>query len=69
MPTKYLEIKEISDKESGVLKTTRVEVVDMDDALDKLPALEATYEGKTYKKRLHICNHDIGQPCTAVVME
>lgn len=67
----YLEIEELLSEADSLVSQPllmRVEVIDLDDAVAKLPILEPFFAGKVYAKKLHTCNHDSGLPCTEEVL-
>lgn len=57
----YLEITETFINAEGLAETgqvLRIEAVDRDDAIAKIPLYEPLFSGKTYTKEIHYCNHD-----------
>jgi hypothetical protein len=63
---KYIEATEITDSEDKDFIQEEVSsdynATKQKNAKDKCVAKEKS--GKTYNYRLHICNHEEGQPCT-----
>ena len=67
----YLEINEdLTDEELQTKQplSARVQVSDRDDASAKLKLLEIFFEGRSYTRRLHTCNHDTGAPCADEIL-
>lgn len=63
----YLEIEEQLTPDDAIIKQPqmiRVVVASKDEAVSKLPTYEPAFAGLNYVKRVHYCNHDVGQPCT-----
>jgi hypothetical protein len=67
MPILYLEIMEkliSAELNSGKQPMKmKVEVASKTVGLEHLSTLESFFVGRSYAKRLHTCNHDIGAPC------
>lgn len=62
----YLEIIERLAEGETFLKQPqiiRIEVESKQDAINKLPLYEPSFEGLNYIKRYHKCYHEEGQPC------
>lgn len=62
----YLEIIEQKNIRSldDTIQSVRIKVVNSKEAVEKLAIYEPDFKGKSYIKRLHVCNHDKGLPCT-----
>ncbi len=61
---RYLEIIKISEIQPA--EEIRIEVIDDDDARQKLEELAVLFPkflSDEYEKRIHICRHDEGLPC------
>lgn len=68
----YLEIIEQLTEEEMFIKQpqiVRIEVVNKEEAVAKLPDYEPSFIGRTYTKNLHKCYHEEGQSCVLESLE
>jgi hypothetical protein len=71
MSKMYLEIIETltkEEKQTKQVQVIRIEVVDRDAAITKLPEQEALFVGRNYVKRIHTCFHEEKLPCQVEVL-
>jgi hypothetical protein len=71
MSKMYLELIETLTKDEKLIKSpqiVRLEVLDREDAINKLPEQELLFVGRNYIKRIHTCLHQEKLPCQVEVL-